>query len=383
MKQFIPLIFLFLSSVTYGATYKVMGEPHLNVRSSPSSQSRIIGKVEYGETVKSISIASNITTVSGKRGKWVKIRYSNKGTGYVFDAFLREITTENSLYTVIAEPHLNVRSSPDLHSSIVGQVDYGDAVRVRDIVSESENISGKRGRWVKIQYDGDDFGYAFDAFLAKSSHNTKSFKMYSKGNTQYRKGNYYHAVKYYHSALEHTTNEVEIIKVLGALSQVSKKEGNLELAKEYARKIMELDPTNEFANNIVSYSRPKRSASTISYIRNNKSKCERRTEICLALTWGPDACSTGFNKYAEKELDTNVHDIIASPACLATISEALGQDYSGEDLGVAMITGALDEAGKAGVNSEDFFSKVLGVMAYIGSHGIKYNLYKKCMNQCI
>lgn len=297
----------------------------------------------------------------------------------------------NSLYTVNAQPHLNVRSLPNTRSRIIGTVKYGQAVRVRDVVSSIERISGKRGHWVKIQYNTNSFGYVFDAFLKKPSRNTYSFQMYKRGNSAYRSGNYYQAINYYHKAFENTGNQVEQIKILGALAQISKKKGNIELAKGYARKIIKMDGRNEFSKQILALRNPshrisrKRSRSvTRNYATSNIKtySCSERTEICLALTWGPDACSATFNKYAARELDSTVNDIIASPSCLVAISEALNEDYSQTDIEFAIVTGALDEIGKAGINSDNFFGKLFGGLSYIYSHSIKYSLYDNCMKKC-
>lgn len=113
-----------------------------------------------------------------------------------------------------------------------------------------------------------------------------------------------------------------------------------------------------------------------------QSSCSDRTAVCLALTWGPDVCGTGFNKYAEENLNSNVHDIIASPSCLVAISEYLDEDYSDTDLGLAMLTGLLDEGGKAGIKSESLLNNVLGGLSYLASHSVKFSLYNSCMNKC-
>lgn len=299
---------------------------------------------------------------------------------------------ESSLYTVNATPHLNVRSLPNVESEVVGKVIDGQAVRIREVASEKKQVSGKSGRWVKIEYGNSNFGYVFDAFLEKTSTESYSFKMYKEGNTEYRLGNYYSAIKYYHLALDNAENEVERIKVLGALSQISKKQGNIELAKGYAGKILELDGKNEFATEILSTqqhdSQSVYNSSTGSYgqnssVPNKNHTCSERTTICLALTWGPDVCSASFNEYADRELDSKVNDIITSPVCLVAISGALDEDYSQTDIELAVLTGALDEIGKAGVDSDNFFGKLFGGLSYIYSHSIKYSLYKKCMKSCI
>lgn len=306
------------------------------------------------------------------------------------------VYSETSLYTVNARPHLNVRSEPNTGSRIIGKVVFGQAVRVRSIVSSRKRISGKTGRWVKIQYNIDSFGYVFDAFLRKPSRNSYSFKMYKRGNDAYRSGLYYRAINNYHKAFESANNQVDQIKILGALAQISKEKGNIGLAKGYAKRILRMDGRNEFSKKILALrSRSKTVNSTArsnysasSTIRNYATSsrktysCSERAGICLALTWGPDACSAGFNKYAAKELDSTVNDIIASPTCLVAISEALHEDYSQTDIEYAVITGALDEIGQAGINSDNFFYQMFGGFSYIYSYSIKFSLYESCMKKC-
>lgn len=110
--------------------------------------------------------------------------------------------------------------------------------------------------------------------------------------------------------------------------------------------------------------------------------CSDRTTMCLALTWGPDVCSSVFNAYAEKKLDSKVHDVIVSPGCLVAISKYYKQEYSASDLLLSMLTGFLDEYGSSKIRSDDTGDKVAGGASYLASHFIKYNMYKSCMNKC-
>jgi hypothetical protein len=82
--------------------YKVIAKPSLNVRSSSSMQSKILGKVTYADIVAVNNIAANsTTTVAGKIGKWVNIRYladKKEYSGFVFDAFLEKSTQTQLLH---------------------------------------------------------------------------------------------------------------------------------------------------------------------------------------------------------------------------------------------------------------------------------------------
>ena len=200
------------------------------------------------------------------------------------------------------------------------------------------------------------------------------------------------AVKYYHLALDNINNDIERIKTLGALSQVSKVEGNIELSKGYASKILAMDSKNAFANQILAYKKPQKTYNVAKFsslpittktFSGNKSSCSLRGMACIALTWGPDACSTAFNKLSESSLSLMPwNDVLLSPTCAITISELINEDYSQSDIEVATLTGLLDEIGSAGVDSDNIFANVFGGLSYLYSQSIKVSIFDSCMNKC-
>jgi hypothetical protein len=101
---------------------------------------------------------------------------------------------------------------------------------------------------------------------------------------------------------------------------------------------------------------------------------------CLIKTWGPDVCSHQFNIFAKKELGGEVTDIINSPACTAMISKAMNEPATDNDIAVATVTGVLDDAGHAGLNSDIGILNVLGAFSYLYSFSIKLDLYNDCIN---
>jgi len=130
--------------------------------------------------------------------------------------------------------------------------------------------------------------------------------------------------------------------------------------------------TTTTSNNRSSYSKEESSSS---------SKSSNKQLKCLALTWGPDVCSQSFSRYAdEKDMD-DINDIIKSPACATMIAKSLGEDVTQEDITLAMVTGAADEAASAGLNSENIFFKFLGGVAGMYSFGLKAVIYDSCMNK--
>jgi uncharacterized protein len=223
---------------------------------------------------------------------------------------------------------------------------------------------------------------------------TLSHRFYREGNDEYQTGNYYSALSKYHEAYNAAGDYVERIRALGALAQISKVQGNITLAKGYAQKILDIDSTSRFAQDILAIddttSASVGTSSTIQSggvdqvnVYNYSSNTRRQDRVlkCLALTWGPDVCGYAFNNYARENLNTEVNDIIASPACGATIASTLDEEFSQSDLQLAMLTGALDEAGKAGVESDNFFGKIFGGFAYIYSFAVKASIYDSCMKK--
>jgi tetratricopeptide (TPR) repeat protein len=284
---------------------------------------------------------------------------------------------EGELFFVDARPSLTVRSEPSVYGAELAKLPHGVAVRVEHSTGSSTRIGGRNGKWVYIRYSGSNYGYVFGGFLSKHSRKTRSFSYYKKGNTSYRKGKYYQAVSYYSKAWDYAGNDIERMKTLGALAQTAKVEGNVQLSKEYANRILQMDSQNEFALGILGLSRP-----SSTYSGTSSSYCSNRTLLCLALTWGPDACSTAFSHYAEKEFGTGINDVIASPGCTAAINEVMQQDYSQADLEIAAITGALDELGHAGLNSESGFGQLGGLLSHGLSFAIKFSIFDSCMQKC-
>jgi tetratricopeptide (TPR) repeat protein len=276
---------------------------------------------------------------------------------------------QTSLYYVDAQPVLKVRAGPSGEATEIDKLPYGKAVRIRDESQPMTIVAGKQGRWVWIQYSGERYGYVFSAFLAKPNRSTRSFQHYYRGNKVYRAGNYYQAVAHFQRSVETADNEPERMKALGALAQNSKQQGNMPIARMYAEQILDMDSNNEFALGFVARS---------SY---NAYGCPDRTAVCLAVTWGPDVCGWGFNGLAQ-QIGGSVPNIASSPACLALISEGLDEAYSGDDLGVAIVTGMLDDLGSAGLNSQSSFENIFGGLAYAASLAIKFNMFSQCMAKC-
>lgn len=269
-------------------------------------------------------------------------------------------------------------------------------VKVNVSYSRMENVKNEQIQWIKerdsCSYDyhgADDMHECIKIMYRKKYNELKrispletsySRDWYVKGNTEYRAGYYYQSLKYYHKALDYSDNDVDKIRALGALAQVSKEKGDFTLSKAYADKILEIDNSSQFAKKISQYQKPVHTYASSSYSSSSSnSNAGDRSLLCLALTWGPDVCSHQFNKFASKELGGEVTDIINSPVCAASIAKAMGETLTDGDIEVAMLTGMLDDIGKAGVDSENFFANIFGVVSYLYSFSVKTVVYDSCM----
>ncbi len=88
---------------------------------------------------------------------------------------------------------------------------------------------------------------AFLSILNGSTFN----EFYNQGNMEYKNGHIDKAYIAYSKAYNEANSKKEKIKSLGALAEVAKRQNNYNLAKEYAQKILSIDPSNRYAKNIL------------------------------------------------------------------------------------------------------------------------------------
>ncbi|MGJ0907917.1 SH3 domain-containing protein [Clostridium botulinum] len=140
----------------------------LNVRSNPSLSSAVIGGVSKNQTISIISESNG----------WSKIKYGS-GIGYVSSQYLYDgnntISSGNggSSSNESVQPGfvklssssslLNVRSSANLSSSIIGSLKNGSSV----------SILGKTGSWYKIKY-GSKVAYVSSNYISSSNNSNSS-----------------------------------------------------------------------------------------------------------------------------------------------------------------------------------------------------------------
>lgn len=231
--------------------------------------------------------------------------------------------------------------------------------------------------------------------LPGKQNETKSREDYRLGNKAYEHGDYYISIKYFNDAYNDSDNYVDRLRALGAAATHSLSQDNLLLAAKYSEKIIEIDPTSEFAINIIADNKKKqaereneniqymKSSSTNGYI-HNKSTVDEQACIgkCLLKSFGTEICGATMEKFSKEELDSKSYNFVTSPSCEVMVSELLGQHASQNDINTAIVTGVLDDAGKAGLDSDDSFKNVLGFFAKGASLAIKVGEFNKCRNTC-
>ena len=141
------------SSTTQTKTGKVTASSSLNVRSSASTSSSIIGSLKTNDTVEILE------TLNG----WYKIKYNNT-IGYVSSQYIsvstssgsssNPETTHTKTGTVTASSSLNVRSSASVSSSIIGSLNSKATVEIL------ETLNG----WYKIKYNN-SVGYVSSQYI--------------------------------------------------------------------------------------------------------------------------------------------------------------------------------------------------------------------------
>ncbi|GAA0739549.1 SH3 domain-containing protein [Clostridium oceanicum] len=132
---------------------------YLNVRSSASTSSKVLGSLKHGSNV-------NIT---GKSGDWYKIKYGSS-TGYIYNKYVslgNSSNTSNSSeskigYVTLSSKYstLNVRSGASINNRVVQSLAQGTKV----------NILASYGSWYKIKY-GNITGYVYSSYIKQSSPN--------------------------------------------------------------------------------------------------------------------------------------------------------------------------------------------------------------------
>ena len=117
----------------------------LNIRSSGSSSSQSIGKLQNGDYV----------TLISKSGAWWYVEYSDGKFGYCSATYLKEISSQIK-YVNVSSGTLNIRSGAGSTYDKIGSLQKNESVLVL----------GKSGNWSKILFGGNRIGYVSTWYLS-------------------------------------------------------------------------------------------------------------------------------------------------------------------------------------------------------------------------
>ena len=130
---------------------------YVNVRSQPTTESDIVGKIYDGAV-------AHILAVAGEENDWFQI-VSGNVEGYIKaefflygDAAVAVVDDYVTRYANVIADRLNVREQPDIASSRVGYIDRGEKVKIL------ENL----GEWLRVQYTDNSTGYVSAQYVTVS-----------------------------------------------------------------------------------------------------------------------------------------------------------------------------------------------------------------------
>lgn len=142
MRKLVNTIMLLLCIVlcTLNASaqdlYEVSSEVGLNVRSKPSTNSQILGRLQNKAQIEVIKIVDN----------WAEFTYGNQ-LAYVSSKYILKIDKPHeaklTIYKVVNASSLNVRNKPTTQSAIVGSLKQNELI---DVISIT-------GNWAQIKYN--------------------------------------------------------------------------------------------------------------------------------------------------------------------------------------------------------------------------------------
>lgn len=360
-KYMLIIIFLFFTTSSYART-AVVYDPISNIRKTPNG--KILCKIKR---IKKITISSKSnngwysTNVCGEKGvihHTQVVFFSARNIGIVYD------------------PISNIRLNPD--GKIICKVKKIAAMTVFPFNNE----------WYSTDYCGAK-GVIHQSQIILISNSKLDERSPNKGGSK--------AIVYDPISNVRYSPKGKVICRIKDVTEINIFQYNQEWYKtDFCGKIgvihrSQIKLERKKSQNLASKEKPSSDISNIARVGNDTpvysyssrySSCKNRTTKCLALTWGPDVCSSAFGAYAKNELNFSVNDIIASPTCLVAISKYLDEDYSDTDIALAMLTGVLDESGAQGFKSDAVLDNILGGLSYFASQGIKLSLYNSCMSKC-
>jgi len=150
----------FLAQVTVSA---------LNMRSSASSKSSVIGAVKKGEVIAVLDKMFDPSNLGMPNGRMIKVSLNNK-TGYVSSIYIKQyepldLSKYEIKYQAIvkADNNLNMRVSQEKQSTVIQSLAPGTKLLVIDNTQDSIKIGNRKGKMLKV-IAGNEIGYVFSSF---------------------------------------------------------------------------------------------------------------------------------------------------------------------------------------------------------------------------
>ncbi len=131
-------------------------QTRLNVRSSPSTRSSVLGGLSKGTVVALVE----------KTGNWWKVEYSAGRYGYCHEDYIETIPARRATVSA-GGSRLNIRTGPSTSYSIAAQF------RDRTAVTVLESRNG----WAKVLYGGKNMGYVSEDYLTDSSSGRSAVRL--------------------------------------------------------------------------------------------------------------------------------------------------------------------------------------------------------------
>lgn len=129
----------------------------LNVRSSPSTSSSVVGTLGKNEYV----------TLIQKSGEWWKVEYNAGAYGYCSADYIKTVSSTPA-YVNISSGYLNIRSGAGTSYAVTAKLNKGDNVL----------ILGSSGEWYRILFNGTKTGYASSQYIAKNTTSSNNAYVY-------------------------------------------------------------------------------------------------------------------------------------------------------------------------------------------------------------
>ncbi len=135
------IFFLGIESSSYSVTYKQVAVEYLYLRAGPNKNFEILKRLKRGDILKSV----------GSKYGWTQVILPSDVGVYVH----RELVSIDGGQAIVVKNRVNLRAKPSLNSTVLGQVNKGEILKVVKIESQ----------WVKVQPPPDLTGWVKSEYL--------------------------------------------------------------------------------------------------------------------------------------------------------------------------------------------------------------------------